>query len=93
MFILFALQIALVVWIFVKRQQFLNTMGNAVDTAWDKNNDANGYPMDALQMSVSKSLFIVMLQKKNVYNFSFFISSKVGLLWSYQLFELFGYEC
>lgn len=53
MFILFALQVALVVWIFVKRQDFLDAMGDAVDKAWEENNDANGYPMDALQMAVS----------------------------------------
>ncbi|XP_065370017.1 CD63 antigen-like [Calliphora vicina] len=51
MFILFALQVALVVWIFVKRQQFLNTMGEVVDKAWEKNNDANGYPMNGLEIA------------------------------------------
>ncbi|XP_023291920.2 23 kDa integral membrane protein-like [Lucilia cuprina] len=53
MFILFALQVALVVWIFVKRQQFLNTMGEAVDKAWEKNDSANGYPMNALQIALN----------------------------------------
>ncbi|KAM7345932.1 23 kDa integral membrane protein-like [Cochliomyia hominivorax] len=50
MFILFVLQLALVIWIFVKRQQFINTMSDAVDKAWSKNDQANGYPMDVLQI-------------------------------------------
>lgn len=53
MFIAFCLQIALVVWIFVKRTEFLNTMDTVVNTIWEKNDQANGYPMDALQISVS----------------------------------------
>ncbi|XP_073845836.1 CD63 antigen-like [Musca autumnalis] len=51
MFIVFCLQVALVVWIFIKRTQFLNSMDNVVTTVWDKNDQANGYPMDALQIS------------------------------------------
>lgn len=51
MFILFVLQIALVVWIFVQRTEFLNTMGEIVDKAWTKNDDSNGYPMNGLQMA------------------------------------------
>lgn len=53
MFILFGLQVALVVWIFIKRSQFLTTMGEIVDKAWEKNNDANGYPMNTLEITVS----------------------------------------
>lgn len=53
MFILFCLQIALVVWVFVERADFLKTMRDLVDTAWKENDSAKGYPMDALQISVS----------------------------------------
>ncbi|XP_017474773.1 PREDICTED: 23 kDa integral membrane protein-like [Rhagoletis zephyria] len=53
MFILFCLQVALVVWVFVQRSEFLKTMRDLVNTTWDKNdNSANGiHPMDALQIS------------------------------------------
>ncbi|XP_061402418.1 CD63 antigen [Musca vetustissima] len=51
MFIVFVLQIALVVWMFVKRNEFLNSMDQVVTTVWEKNDSANGYPMDALQIS------------------------------------------
>ncbi|XP_013098676.1 23 kDa integral membrane protein [Stomoxys calcitrans] len=51
MFILFCLQIALVVWIFVQRTQFLNDMDTVITTVWNKNDASNGYPMDAVQIS------------------------------------------
>ncbi|XP_075166946.1 23 kDa integral membrane protein-like [Haematobia irritans] len=51
MFILFCLQIALVVWIFVKRSQFLSDMDTILTTVWDKNDQANGYPMDGVQIT------------------------------------------
>ncbi|XP_054738361.1 CD63 antigen [Anastrepha obliqua] len=51
MFILFCLQVALVVWVFVQRAEFLKTMGDLVNTAWNQNDSANNYPMDALQVS------------------------------------------
>jgi len=54
MFILFALQLALSIWIFVENDNFLNKMNNLVESAWKQNDSANGYPMDALQLSVSK---------------------------------------
>lgn len=53
MFILFVLQLALVIWAFVKFSDFLKAMDDAVNLAWEKNNDANGYPMDSLQIGVS----------------------------------------
>nr|XP_014102768.1 CD63 antigen [Bactrocera oleae] len=51
MFILFCLQVALVVWVFMKRDDFLKTMTDLVGTAWNQNDSAKGYPMDALQLS------------------------------------------
>ncbi|KAH8415989.1 hypothetical protein KR222_006090 [Zaprionus bogoriensis] len=51
MFILFALQLALSIWIFVENDKFLQTMGDLVDTAYNQNDAAKGYPMDALQIS------------------------------------------
>ncbi|XP_058976349.1 CD63 antigen-like [Musca domestica] len=51
MFIVFCLQIALVVWMFVKYKEFMNSMEKVVNTVWEKNDQANGYPMDALQIS------------------------------------------
>ncbi|XP_073845829.1 23 kDa integral membrane protein-like [Musca autumnalis] len=51
MFIVFCLQIALVVWMFVKRTDFLNSMDKVVTTVWNENNETNGYPMDALQIT------------------------------------------
>lgn len=53
MFILFALQLALSIWIFVQNDSFLSKMNNLVETAWGQNDSSNGYPMDALQLSVS----------------------------------------
>lgn len=53
MFILFALQLTLSIWIFVQNDKFLSTMGDLVDTAYNQNDAAKGYPMDALQISVS----------------------------------------
>lgn len=53
MFILLVLQLALVIWVFVNQTEFLDTMSNIVDEAWAKNNEANGYPMYPLQISVS----------------------------------------
>ncbi|CAD7015438.1 23 kDa integral membrane protein [Ceratitis capitata] len=50
MFILFCLQVALVVWVFVQRAEFLKAMSDLVDTAWKENNTANGHPMNALQI-------------------------------------------
>lgn len=64
MFILFACQLALVIWIFVKRSEFLNTMSDMVQTAFDRNNDADGYPMDALQIAVSIYAFYVLYEKQ-----------------------------
>ena len=57
MFILFCLQVALVVWVFIKRDDFLKTMTDLVGTAWNQNDSAKGYPMDALQLSVSMLYF------------------------------------
>ncbi|KAM8711875.1 hypothetical protein ACLKA7_012390 [Drosophila subpalustris] len=51
MFILFALQLTLSIWIFVENDNFLTKMNNLVETAWQQNDSANGYPMDALQLS------------------------------------------
>ncbi|XP_011181475.3 CD63 antigen [Zeugodacus cucurbitae] len=51
MLIMFCLQIALVIWVFVKRADFLKTMGDVVDTAWKENNSNKNVPMDALQIS------------------------------------------
>lgn len=53
MFILFALQLTLSIWIFVQNDKFLTKMGELVDSAWNQNDAAQGYPMDALQISVS----------------------------------------
>lgn len=53
MFILFALQLTLSIWIFVQNDKFLSTMGDLVDTAYNQNDAAKGYPMDGLQISVS----------------------------------------
>ncbi|EDW74140.1 uncharacterized protein Dwil_GK21772 [Drosophila willistoni] len=51
MFILFALQLTLSIWIFVQNDKFLNKMGEVVDTAWNENDAAKGAPMDALQLA------------------------------------------
>ncbi|XP_039956553.1 CD63 antigen [Bactrocera neohumeralis] len=51
MFILFVLQVVLVVWVFIKRDEFLKTMTDLVSTAWNENDSAKGFPMDALQLS------------------------------------------
>lgn len=53
MFILFGLQLALSIWIFVQNDYFVGKMGELVDAAGKQNDAANGYPMDALQISVS----------------------------------------
>ncbi|EDW57283.1 23 kDa integral membrane protein [Drosophila virilis] len=51
MFILFGLQLALSIWIFVQNDYFVGKMGELVDAAGKQNDAANGYPMDALQIS------------------------------------------
>lgn len=60
MFILFALQLTLSIWIFVQNDKFLSTMGDLVDTAYNQNDAAKGYPMDALQISVSLKLKTIL---------------------------------
>lgn len=51
MFILFALQLTLSIWIFVESDSFLTKMGEIVDTAWNERDSTNSYPMDALQLA------------------------------------------
>lgn len=65
MFIALCLQVALVVWIFIKRKEFLNTMDSIVNEAWSKNDEANGYPMDVLQIGVS--LYYIQIYIGNLY--------------------------
>lgn len=58
MLILFGLQLALSIWIFAANDKFLTSMSKVVDRAWDENNAAQGYPMDALQLAVSIKSFL-----------------------------------
>lgn len=51
MFILFCLQVALVVWVFVQREQFLNAMSDLVGSAWDRSGPNFTYPMDGVQIA------------------------------------------
>ncbi|XP_017865331.1 PREDICTED: 23 kDa integral membrane protein [Drosophila arizonae] len=51
MFILFALQLALSIWLFVENSSFADRISEVVNKAWLENDDANGYPMDALQLT------------------------------------------
>ncbi|XP_001360174.1 23 kDa integral membrane protein [Drosophila persimilis] len=51
MLVLFALQLALSIWIFAANDKFLDKMSTVVNTAWNENNAAQGYPMDALQLA------------------------------------------
>ncbi|XP_037949755.1 CD63 antigen [Teleopsis dalmanni] len=51
MFVIFALQLALVIWVFARYDEFLNTMSDVVQTAWKNNDSAHGMPMDAIQLS------------------------------------------
>ncbi|EDW01548.1 23 kDa integral membrane protein [Drosophila grimshawi] len=52
MFILFALQLALSIWIFVEYDNFVEKMGNLVDTAFKENDSDGRFPMDTLQQSL-----------------------------------------
>ncbi|XP_023162718.1 23 kDa integral membrane protein-like [Drosophila hydei] len=51
MFILFALQLSLSIYIFVENDTFAEKISELVNKAWAENDDANGYPMNALQLS------------------------------------------
>ncbi|XP_017093291.2 23 kDa integral membrane protein-like [Drosophila bipectinata] len=52
MLILFGLQMALSIWLFVEKDTFLDFMSGIVDKAWRSNDEAHGYPMDALQIAL-----------------------------------------
>lgn len=86
MFILFVLQLALVIWAFVQYNEFLNAMNDAVNMAWEKNDDANGYPMNSLQIGVSTSInfFIFAFSIK----YHYFYINLVQMLWPYWLYGL-----
>uniref|UniRef100_A0A034WH04 Tetraspanin n=1 Tax=Bactrocera dorsalis TaxID=27457 RepID=A0A034WH04_BACDO len=53
MFILMCLQIALVVWSFVEKTDFLNSMNNIVHNAFENRNDDADNPMNILQITFS----------------------------------------
>ncbi|EDW01549.1 23 kDa integral membrane protein [Drosophila grimshawi] len=51
MFLLFVLQLVLTCWIAVNENDFLNDMRKLVDTVWQENTAATGYPMGALELT------------------------------------------
>ncbi|XP_017125781.1 23 kDa integral membrane protein-like [Drosophila elegans] len=52
MLILFGLQLALSIWMFAANDKFMTNLEKVVDKAWNENNAAQGYPMDALQLAL-----------------------------------------